>query len=169
MSLKGDTPSTDPLGDLDAEALVHRIKFMLGATASDMDMVLFSLSNAFLQLSEGTPPSPPCLLRSQFLLGLVNAISACTRELWKVMPVPPRVTEFVGVTGYGLALFHDLFSDDDLLSEDSSVGDLSSPGCPALRECANADVQGQLLAPVDPRAQASTIAPAHAEDLRQWR
>jgi hypothetical protein len=62
------------------------------------------------------------------------------------MPVPPCVTEFVGMTGYGPASFHDLFFDDDLLSEGSSVGDLSSPGSPALRECAMADVQRQLPA-----------------------
>jgi hypothetical protein len=65
------------------------------------------------------------------------------------MPAPPRVTEFVGMTGYNTALFHDLFSYDDLLSEGSSVGDLSYPGCPALRDCAMADVQWQLPAPAE--------------------
>jgi hypothetical protein len=42
--------------------------------------------------------------------------------------------------GYGPASFHDHFSDDDLLSEGSSVGDVSSPICPALREYAMADM-----------------------------
>jgi hypothetical protein len=59
------------------------------------------------------------------------------------MSQPPLATEFAGMTGYSLASFHDLFSDDDLLSEGSSVGDVSSFGCPALRECTIADVQGR--------------------------
>jgi hypothetical protein len=55
----------------------------------------------------------------------------------------------VGITGYSPASFHDLFSDDDLLSEGSGIGDVSSPGCPALQECAMADVQGRKLVPVE--------------------
>jgi hypothetical protein len=52
------------------------------------------------------------------------------------------MTEFVGVTGYSPTLFHDLFSDNDLLSEGSNVGDVLSPSYPALREFAMADVHG---------------------------
>jgi hypothetical protein len=82
------------------------------------------------------------------------------------------------MTGYGPTSFHDFFSDDDLMSEVSSVGDLSPSGYPALRECTMADVQGQLPVPVeiedthtspDPRAQALANAQVHYEDLRQRR
>jgi hypothetical protein len=75
------------------------------------------------------PPSPPCSL---FPFGLTNAASAYTRGLRKVIPAPPRVTEFVGMTWYGPTSFHNLFSDGNLLSEGSSIGHLSSPGYPML-------------------------------------
>jgi hypothetical protein len=51
-------------------------------------------------------------------------------------------------------------------------------GCPALWECAMADVQGPQAvlveaedthSPPDPRALALANAQAHGEDLRQWR
>jgi hypothetical protein len=134
MLLEGDTPSADPLGYLDAVALAHRMELMLGAnpSARDVDIVLFLLSNVFRQLFGGTPPSPPRLPHGHFLFGLANAAIAYTRELQKVMPTPPRVTEFVGMTGYDPASSHNLFFDDDLLSEGSSAGDLSSSSCPVL-------------------------------------
>jgi hypothetical protein len=80
------------------------------------------------------------------------------------------------MTRYGPASFHDLFSDDNLLSKGSSVGDLSPLGYPALRECTMADVHGQLPVPAetedthtlpDPRAQALAKAEVHGEELRQ--
>jgi hypothetical protein len=58
------------------------------------------------------------------------------------MPLPLLVTKLMGMTGYGPALFHDLLSDDDLLTEGSSIGDVSSLNCPTLRECTVVDVQG---------------------------
>jgi hypothetical protein len=56
------------------------------------------------------------------------------------MPLPSLATKFMGMTGYGPVSFHDLLDNDDLLSEGSSFGDVSSLGCPALRECDMADV-----------------------------
>jgi hypothetical protein len=74
------------------------------------------------------------------------------------------------MTGYSPPSFHNLPSNDDILSEGSGIGDVSSPGCPTLRECAMADVQGRQSVPVetkDTRAQALSNAQADGEDLRQ--
>jgi hypothetical protein len=92
------------------------------------------------------------------------------------MPLPLLATKLVGMTGYGPASFHDLLSDDDPLTEGSSVGDVSSLGCLALRECAMVDVQGPQLVPVETGdtqtpphlcEQALANAQAHGKDLRQ--
>jgi hypothetical protein len=80
--------------------------------------------------------------------------------------------------GYGPASFHDLFFDDEPLSEGSSVSDLLPLGCPALQEYGMADVQGRQPFPVetedthtplDPHAKAQANAQAQGEDLRQRR
>jgi hypothetical protein len=105
--------------------------------ASNVDLHLFSLRNFFHQLSGGTPLSPP---RGRSPLGLTNAASVYDKELRRAIPQPPPVTKFVGMTGYGPASFHDLFSDDDHLSEGSSVGNLLHLSCPTLQECVMADV-----------------------------
>jgi hypothetical protein len=128
-----------------------------------MGLLLFSLRNVFHQLSGGTPLSPPRSPRGWFPFGLTNATSSYAREHRRTIPLPPLAIEFVGMTGYGPASFHNLFSDDNLLSEGSSVDDLSPLSCPALQECAMMDVQGRLQVPVetedmhtplDPRTQA---------------
>jgi hypothetical protein len=144
MSPGGDTTLTDPLADLDTEVLARRIELMLSAnpSASDVDLLLFSLRNIFCQLSGRIPLSLPHSPRGRFLFGLTNTASLYARELQKVMSQPPLATEFVGMTGYSPASFHDLFSNDDLLSEGSSIDDMSSPGYLALRECAMVNVQG---------------------------
>jgi hypothetical protein len=135
---------------------------------------MFLLRDIFHQLFGGTRLSPPCS-RSPF--GHTNTASVYAREFRRALPQPSPAIDFVGMTGYSAASFHDLFSDDDLLSEGSSIGDLSPLGCPALRECAMADMQGRQPVPVetedthtalDPCAQALANAQAHGEDLR-WR
>jgi hypothetical protein len=142
--------------------------------ASDVDLLLFSSRDVFHQLSRGTPLSPPHSPRGRSLFCLTNAVSVYTKEFRKALPQPPPAIEFMGMMRYGPASFHNLFSDDDLLSEGSSVGDLSPLGCPTLQECAMVDMQGRQPVPVetedthtppDPRTQTVANAQAHGENL----
>jgi hypothetical protein len=94
--------------------------------------------------------------------GLTNAVSVYTRKPRRTITLPPLAIKFVGMTRYGPASFHDLFSDDDLLSEGSSVGDISPLGCLALREYTMVDVQGQLPVPVRSRIHTSHRTRAQA-------
>jgi hypothetical protein len=80
------------------------------------------------------------------------------------IPLPPLATEFMGMTAYGSASFHDLFSDDDLLSEGSIIGDPSPLGCPALWECAMADVRGNCWSRWSPRIR----TPRQIRARRPW-
>jgi hypothetical protein len=43
----------------------------------------------------------------------MNATCIYARELWRAVPQPSSTTEFVGMTGYGPASFHNLFSNND--------------------------------------------------------
>ena len=79
---------------------------------------------------------------------------------------PPLTSEFVGMTDYAPASFHDLM-DDDVESDGSSIGDVVAPSHPLFRECAMADAPGQppvvveslqTHTPLDPRVDALTCA-----------
>ena len=55
----------------------------------------------------------------------------------------PLTSEFIGMAGYAPASFHNLI-DDEVKSDDSSIGDLRPPSRPLSWECALADAPGQL-------------------------
>ena len=88
-------------------------------------------------------------------------------------PPPPLTSEFVGMADYAPTSFHDLMN-DDVESDDSSIGDIVAPSHPLSRECAMADALGQppvveesmqAQTPPDPHAGALTLAQEHAEEL----
>jgi hypothetical protein len=163
--LRGDHPSNVARG---RHSLKQRhIELMLGANppASHEDLLLFSLCNVFHQLFGGTPLSPPRSPHGRFLFGLTYTTSA--RELRRALLQPPRASEFMGMMVPDPTSFHDILSDDDLLSEGSSVSNLSPLGCPMLWECTMVDMQGRQPVPVetedthtppDPRVQAMANA-----------
>ena len=55
---------------------------------------------------------------------------------------PPLTSEFVGMAGYAPASFHDLM-DEDVESDDSSIGDVVAPSHPLSWECAMANAPRQ--------------------------
>ena len=55
---------------------------------------------------------------------------------------PPLTSEFMGMTGYAPASFHDLV-DDEVESDGSSIDDVVAPSHPLSREYAMADTPGQ--------------------------
>jgi hypothetical protein len=58
------------------------------------------------------------------------------------MLVPPPLTSEFMMASYALASFHDLM-DDDVESDDSSIGDVMAPNHPLSHECAMVDALGQ--------------------------
>ena len=54
---------------------------------------------------------------------------------------PPLTSEFVGMASYAPTSFHDLL-DDDVESDDSSIGDIVAPNHPMSWECAMSDTPG---------------------------
>jgi len=54
---------------------------------------------------------------------------------------PPLTYEFIGMAGYAPASFHNLV-DDEVKSDDSSIGDVVASGHPLSWECAMADALG---------------------------
>ena len=90
-----------------------------------------------------------------------------------MLALPPLASEFVGMASYAPASFHDL-KDDNVESDDSSIGDIVAPNHPLSRKCAIADALGQpsVVAeslqthnPTDPRADALACPREHSEEL----
>ena len=55
---------------------------------------------------------------------------------------PPLTSEFMAMASYAPASFHDLM-DDDVESDDTSVGNIIAPSHPLSRECTMVDALGQ--------------------------
>ena len=120
-----------PPDDLNNETLALRSKPTLGSnpTVSNIHIVLHSLLNIFRRLSGGTPlssPRPPC---DRFPYGLASPVDMEARGLRRTLIPPPLTSEFMGTAGYAPASFHDLM-DDEVESNDSSIGDVVAPSHP---------------------------------------
>ena len=109
---------------------------------SNVHTIIYLLYTIFHQLSGGTPlsaPQPPC---DRFPYGFASPVDACAQGLRRMLTPPLLTFEFVGMAGYAPASFHDLV-DDEVKSNDSSIGDVVAPDHPLSRECAMADAPGQ--------------------------
>jgi hypothetical protein len=64
------------LAALDGEALARHIETLVGPCppVRDVELVLFSLTNVFIQLSEGPPSSPPPYTAYELPYGLANSV-----------------------------------------------------------------------------------------------
>ena len=117
--------------------------------------------------------SPSQLPYGRSPYGLVSPTDACTRGLQR-MPAPPTLmSELVGMAGYGPSYLD--FMDDDIGSDDSSIGDVAPSHC-SSRECAMTDALEQppgitesarTHAPPGPHAETPELTCEHGEELRQ--
>ena len=137
---------------------------------SNIHAVIYLLRSIFRQIPGGLPLSPSQPPYGRFPYGLVSPADAYARGLQRMPAPPPLTSELMGKADYGPSCLD--FMDDDVRSDDSSIGDVAPSHHPS-HECAMTDAlerppgvmeSAWTHAPPGPHAETPELTREHGED-----